>query len=89
MLASRSSDLNIIESLWSDLKVSVAKCRPDTIEELWRICGDKWAQIQKIRKLYESLPRRIEEVIKMKERNTRWHMSALLVKTHIVNFLLQ
>jgi len=36
-------------------------------------CEDKWAQIpvEKIKKLYESLPRRIEEVIKMKGRNTQ------------------
>jgi len=52
----------------------VAKCRPATIEELWRTCEDKWAQIsvEKIKKLYESLPRRIEEVIKMKGRNSHY-----------------
>jgi len=54
------------------LKGIAAKCMPATIEELWRTCEDKWAQIpvEKIKKLYESLPRTIEEVIKMKGKNT-------------------
>ena len=65
-------DLNIIAALWSDLKGSVAKNRPITIEELWRTCEDKWAQIsrEKTKKLYESLPQKIEDVIKMKGTNT-------------------
>ena len=57
----QSLDLNIIESLWSDLEGSVAKCRPANIEDLWGTCQDKWARIsvERIRKLYESLPRKI------------------------------
>jgi len=56
------------------LKGSAAKCRPATIGELWRNCEDKWAQItvEKIKKLYESLFRRIKEVIKMKGKNTHY-----------------
>jgi len=67
----QSPDLNIIEALWSDLKGSIAKCRAATIEDLWMTCEEKWAQIpvEKIKKMCESLPRRIEEVIKMKGRN--------------------
>jgi len=70
----QSPDLNIIEALRSHLKSSVTKCGPVTIEELWRTCKYKWAQIsvEKIKKLYESLPRSIEEVIKMKGRNTHY-----------------
>jgi len=66
--SSQLPDLNNIEALWSDLKSSFAKCRPATIEELWRTCEDKWAQIpvEKIKKLFQSLPWRIEEVIQMK-----------------------
>jgi len=41
----QSPYLNIIEALLSDLKCSVAKNRPTTVEELWRTCEDKWAQI--------------------------------------------
>ena len=41
----QSLDINIIEALWSDLKASVAKCRPVNIKKLWRTCEDKWTQI--------------------------------------------
>ena len=41
----QSPDLNIIETLFTDLNGSVFKCRPATIEELWRTCEDKWVQI--------------------------------------------
>ena len=70
----QSPDLNIIEALGSYLKGSVAKFRPGTVEELWNTCEDKWAHIPlgKIKKLYESLHRGIEQVIKMKGRNTHY-----------------
>ena len=70
----QSPDLNIIEALWSNLKGNVAKCKPAIIEELWRTCEDKWSKIsvEKIKKLYESLPRRFEEIIKMKGKNTHY-----------------
>jgi len=70
----QSPDLNIIEALWSDLRGSVSKCRLATIKELWRTCEDKLAQIpvKKIKKLCESLHRRIEKVIEMKGRNTHY-----------------
>jgi len=53
---------------------SVAKYTPATIVELWRTSEDKWAQIpvEKIKKLYESLTWMIEEVLKMKGRNTHY-----------------
>jgi len=84
--------------LWSDLKGSVDKCRPATIKELWRTCEDKRAQIplEKIRKLCESLPRRIEEVIKMKGRNTHYGIGEFQMSHECIahenaccNFLLQ
>ena len=70
----QSPDLDIIEALWSDLKGGVVKFRPTCIEKLGRTYEDKLAQIpvEKVKKLYESLPRRIEEVIKMKGRNTHY-----------------
>jgi len=70
----QSLDLNIIEALWFVLKGSVAKCMAATIEKLWRTCDHKCAQIpvEKIKKQYESLLRRIEEFIKMKGRNTHY-----------------
>ena len=49
----QSPDSNNIEASWSDLKGSVAKCMPATIEELWKTCEDKQVQItvEKIKKL--------------------------------------
>ena len=66
----QSLNLNIIDASWSDLKGSVTKCRSATIEELWRTYEDKWTKIpvEKIKKLHESLPRRIGEVIKNKRK---------------------
>ena len=70
----QSPDLNIIEGLWSELKATVVKRRPANVEELWQICEEEWARIsvEKIKKLYQSLPRRIEQVIKMTGRTTNY-----------------
>lgn len=70
----QSPDLNIIEPLWADLKARVASCRPTNIETLWKISEEQWEMIpvSKIKNLYESMPRRIEEVIKNKGMNTRY-----------------
>ena len=70
----QSPDLNIIEPLWADLKARVAKCRPTNIEALWKNSEEQWVMIPtfKIKNLYESMPRRIQEVIKNKGMNTRY-----------------
>lgn len=70
----QSPDLNIIEPLWNDLKARVAKYRPENIEALWKISEEQWAMIptNKIKNLYESIPRRIKEVIKNKGMSTRY-----------------
>jgi len=71
---SQSPDLSIIEPLWFDLKAGVASCRPSNINELWKFCEEQWALIptENIKDIYQSMPRRIAEVIKMKGRNTRF-----------------
>ncbi len=38
---SQSLDLNPIEYLWRELKVRVAKCQPQTLNDLERICKEK------------------------------------------------
>lgn len=70
----QSPDMNIIEPLWADLKARVAKCRPANIEALWMISEEQWAMIPttKIKNLYESIPRRIQDVIKSKGMSTRY-----------------
>ena len=68
----QSPDLNIIEPLWSYLKNRVSKCKPRNIEALWKCCEEQWAMIpdQEIKKLYESIPRRIQAVLRNKGLNT-------------------
>jgi len=62
-----SSDINIIEPLWADLKARVSSCRPTNIEELWRSCEEQWViPVPKIKNLYQSIPTRIQEVLKKK-----------------------
>jgi len=68
-----SPDINIIKPLWADLKARVSSCRPTNNEELWKSCEEQWAMIPvpKIKNLYQSIPTRIQEVLK-KGLNTRY-----------------
>ena len=70
----QSPDLNIIEPLWSYLKARVESCRPSNIEALWKCCEEQWAMIpdQQIKNLYQSIQRRIQEVLRKKGLNTRY-----------------
>ena len=43
--SAQSLDLNIIEPLWSELKVRISSRKPDNIETLWRACEEQWAKI--------------------------------------------
>ena len=56
----QSPDLNIIDAMSSDLKGSVAKCRPANIEELWRTWEEKWALIP-VEKLNKTLSKPTSE----------------------------
>ncbi len=42
---SQSPDLNLIENLWRELKVRVAKRQPRNITDLERICKEEWDKI--------------------------------------------
>jgi len=70
----QSPDLNIIEPLWADLKARVHSCRPTNIEALWKNLEEQWAMIptSTIKNLYESMPRKMQEVIKNKGVSTRY-----------------
>ena len=70
----QSPDLNIVEPLWSELKVKVTSCKPDNIEALCRACEENWDKIPvaNMKSLYESIPRRIHEVLKKKGLITRY-----------------
>ena len=63
-----SPDLNIIENLWSVLKNRVNKRLPQTAEQLWEITQEEWngITINEVKKLFESIPARLKEVIRNK-----------------------
>jgi transposase/RNAse (barnase) inhibitor barstar len=63
-----SPDINPIENLWSYLKreLDLYKEAPRTLDELWERVQEVWTNIpiSYIQKLYESMPRRMEEVVR-------------------------
>ena len=71
-----SPDMNIIENLWAYLDNRI-RAHPQNLsnsEELWMALQQEWYKIspEYIRKLYESLPRRVEEVCNAKGGNTKY-----------------
>ena len=72
----QSPDLNPIEHLWGVLKRKLAGYEnlPTSIKELWVWVQVEWEAIsvQKCQKLIESMPRRIEAVIKAKGGYTKY-----------------
>ena len=46
---SQSLDLNPIEHLWRDLKITVQQCSPSNLTELERICREEWEKLPKYR----------------------------------------
>lgn len=65
-----SPDLTIIENVWSYLKyhLNLFQEDPKDMEELWKRVEDIWSNIPEdyLHKLYESMPRRIEALLKSK-----------------------
>jgi transposase len=70
----QSPDLNIIENLWSDLKVKVYSRAPTTVNELWQYIQDEWNNFstERIQKLYETIPRRVKAVVKAGGGSTKY-----------------
>lgn len=71
-----SPDLNSIEHVWAHMKRELDRYpeAPKTMKELWRRVQDIWTAIPNdfLQKLYESMPRQLEAVIKSKGRNTKY-----------------
>ena len=71
-----SPDMNIIENLWSylDDKVRTHPTILSNSTKLWNVLQEEWKRIspEYIRKLYESLPKRIEAVCNAKGGNTKY-----------------
>ncbi|GBN69268.1 Transposable element Tcb2 transposase [Araneus ventricosus] len=74
--SSKSSDLNPIERLWDvlDKGVKVHHTTPATLTELWTSLADIWQDIsvERFRKHVESMPRRVEAVIKARGGPSRY-----------------
>ena len=70
----QSPDLNIIEHVWSFLKKKVSKMNPKTVDELWHTCEEEFRKIPQdfIETLYESIPRRLNEVLRRNGKNTKY-----------------
>jgi hypothetical protein len=72
----QSSDVNVIEHLWETLKkkLQAYKNPPKGVWELWERVAVEWGKItaEDCQKLIESMPRRIEAVIKAKGGQTKY-----------------
>lgn len=72
----QSADLNPIEHVWDKLKIQIGQRekRPTSVHELWDMVLEEWELIpqEMIEKLYESMPRRVEAVLKAKGGNTKY-----------------
>lgn len=70
----QSPDLNIIEPLWSQLKLQVSKKKSANTDELWKNCQEVWAAIPSshVTKLYQGIRRRLREVILKKGSSTSY-----------------
>ena len=72
----QSPDLNPIEHLWSHLKRRLAEyeVEPKGVFELWERVKEEWAKIEPsvCQGLIESMPRRIEAVLKAKGGHTKY-----------------
>jgi len=64
----QSLDLNIIENFWATLKKNVTRRHPKNKEDPWVILQEEWskANSSEVRKLYDSVARRLQAVIKEK-----------------------
>jgi len=70
----QSPDLNIIENMWAELKKRLNKHHPIPKEDLWEVIKKEWYAIPNdyVTRLYESLPRRIHNVIKNKGLHSKY-----------------
>lgn len=70
----QSPDLNVIEDLWSIIEQAVQKHRITSKDYLKRILQDEWDKIcpDVTKNLVESMPRRLEAVIRTKGQSTKY-----------------
>jgi transposase len=71
---SQSPDLNPIENLWSILDANLKNRTPQNEQELFEVLEEGWKElpIDLLERLSDSMPRRIEAVIKAKGFATKY-----------------
>ena len=72
---SRSPDLNIIENVWGRIKYELRNQEFEDVDDLWREIHRLWGEIidaEFVVNLYNSLPRRLEAVIRADGRHTKY-----------------
>lgn len=71
---SQSPDLNIIEHLWANIKVRVGKRKPRNVQEMKLFFKEEWDNTPKefLKKLLESIPKRIAAVIRSRGAHTKY-----------------
>ncbi len=69
-----SSDMNPIEHLWDEVERRMKKEQPKNEKELKEALSRVWYGIEKqvLKKLVDSVPNRLNEVIRMKGHPTRY-----------------
>ena len=69
----QSSDLNIIENVWAEIKQKLQERPTTSLQNLWTRVEELYAiKNEKIRKLFEPLPKRVSAVLKSKGFPTRY-----------------
>ena len=66
--------MNIIEQVWTYMEKEKVKRAPVNMQQLWEVLQDIWRNIPVdfIQKLYDSFPRRVNEVCKAKGFHTKY-----------------
>ncbi|KAI7815751.1 hypothetical protein BC939DRAFT_384181, partial [Gamsiella multidivaricata] len=69
-------DLNPIEHVWRYIKthIGLRERRPTSIHDLWQAVLEEWEKVPEdfVRKLYESMPDRVQAVLKAKGGHRRY-----------------
>ena len=70
----QTPDMNLIESLWEIVDLKIKRNLRTSKKEMWELIQKAWSEvtIEEITNLFESMPRRMEAVIKAKGGHTKY-----------------
>lgn len=70
----QSPDMNLIESLWEIVDLKIQRNLLTSKSEMWSLIQKAWSEVtqSEIRKLFQSMPRRMEAVIEAKGGHTTY-----------------